>query len=111
MWNTSRPSLRPAGSLEAFVRARQPLPRSGRLISRYHAPTTLRPASADQPVGLRWPALSRLAFRHRPATDAEFSLSAERQLDPDEEDGRLAAARDEGTETLQRNWPKPFGNW
>ena len=69
------------------------------------------PGCLAQPAGLRWPALCRLAFRHRPATDAEFSLSAERQLDPDEEDGRLAAARDEGTETLQRNWPKPFGNW
>ena len=50
----------------------------------------------------------------RPTTDAEFSRSPpsrERQLDPDEEDGRLVTARDDGTETMQRNWPKPFGNW
>ena len=68
----------------------------------------LRPASARQPLGPRWPALYRPCFRDRPTTDAEFSLSTERQLDPDEEDGRLVTAKDDGTATMQRNWPKPL---
>ena len=79
--------------------------------ARYCPPTLRRPASARQPLGPRWPALYRPCFRDRPTTDAEFSLSAERQLDPDEGDGRLVTARDGGTDTMQRNWPKPFGNW
>ena len=43
----------------------------------------------------------------------EFSLSAERQLDLEEEENRfgLVTATDDGEETMQRNWPKPFGNW
>ena len=47
----------------------------------------------------------------KPATDADFAPTAERQLDPEEEEGRFVTAKDDGADTLQRNWPKPFGNW
>ena len=31
--------------------------------------------------------------------------------DPDEDESRQMVAREDGAETLQRNWPKPFGSW
>ena len=67
--------------------------------------------STPLPLPLTLPLPPPLPLLLRPTTDAEFSLSTERQLDPDEEDGRLVTARDDGTETMQRNWPKPTGNW
>ena len=71
------------------------------------APASLGPSAARAALA----GLIQAVFSSRPTTDAEFSLSTERQLDFDEEDGRLVTARDDGTETMQRNWPKPFGNW
>ena len=118
MLKSSRLSLRPAGSPEAplSARARRRLPQ---------APASLGPSAARAalagllqavfstplPLPLTLPLPPPLPLLLRPTTDAEFSLSTERQLDPDEEDGRLVTARDDGTETMQRNWPKPFGNW
>ena len=70
------------------------------------------------------PAIATQPPPRKPKTDAEmdadfvrFVESQEHQEshpDRDEEDGRLVAedgTKEDGAESLQRNWPKPFGNW
>ena len=142
MWHTSRLELGSAfGQLALSVSAgfseRQSLPQAaqaaaslsrlaaravftgrvytGRILAAY------RPYTGRIQAVYRLPCTGRilarpytgLVSRHRPATDVEFSLSAERQLDLEEEENRfgLVTATDDGEETMQRNWPKPFGNW
>lgn len=61
----------------------------------------------DTPI----PAAAPVAAAKKSGPDSEFVLNLDEGPDPDEDESRQMVAREDGAETLQRNWPKPFGSW
>ena len=61
----------------------------------------------DTPI----PAAAPVAAAKKSGPDSEFVLNLDEEPDPDEDESHQMVAREDGAETLQRNWPKPFGSW
>ena len=61
----------------------------------------------DTPV----PAVAPHVVAQKSASDSDFVLNLEEQPDLDEEDTQFMTAKEDVAETLQTNWPKPFGDW